>query len=596
MFEQIFRRRYYVARHASAPYPEERKRYLAECARRGDAAVVVRQKAEELYWVAHRLSVYGNLFLTGDQIKAAAVDCDWRDRERDCSRKLNQPATRARFVVFALRWLRFLGCLRDCEAPIPFQPRLEQFCRWAREERGFAETTVNQYLKCVRLFLRWYGALERPLSRVRIHDIDAYLSHGSEQGWCRITVSNIVAALRAFFRYGASKGWAPSTLANGIYGPPIYSFETLPAGPAWTDVQRLLADLDTNCPKNIRDRAILMLFAIYGLREREVAQLRLDHLDWEHDLLHVPRAKRRETHHYPLVPSVGNALIRYLQTVRRPLSPHRQLFLTLPSPYGPMSPAALYYVASCKQNLSVLRSFYRYVLSRKFASTSPLPASLPKIPPSGPCYIYTPHEIKKLLAETASLRTPKAPWRGHAFRTLLLLLYGTGLRIGEALALTLRDVDLRNRVITVRNAKCFKQRLVPCGPKLNAVLCAYTNSRRRLQPLPGVEESSFFANSLGTRWDLAGTRKFFRQICLRAEVIRDGGPRRQPRLHDLRHTAAQHRVEAWYREGRDVQLLLPKLATYLGHVGIGELQCYHMTPELLREASLRFERYAKSKS
>jgi integrase/recombinase XerD len=346
MFEKIFRRRYYVARHASAPFAEERQRYLAECVRRGDARVVVRQKAEELYWVACRLSVYGNLHLTLDQVRAAALDCDWRDRECAGTRRLYLPATRMRFVKYAQRWLLFLGCLRQSEAPIPFQARLELFCRWAREERGFTAATVNQYFKSIRLFLRWYGNLDRPLSEVQLNDIDVYLAHGSAQGWCRKTVSNMVAALRAFFRYGASQGWVRPTLASGICGPPIYSLEKLPAGPAWTDVQRLLAGLDADCPKDIRDRAILMLFAIYGLREKEVAQLRLEHLDWEHDLLHVARVKRRETQTYPFLPSVGNAIIRYLQTVRRPFSPHREVFLTLRSPYGPMSTAALYYVAA----------------------------------------------------------------------------------------------------------------------------------------------------------------------------------------------------------------------------------------------------------
>jgi integrase/recombinase XerD len=346
MFEKIFKRRYYIARHASAPFAEERERYLAECAHRGDARAIVRQKAEELYWVAWRLSVYGDLHVTLSQVRAAALDCDWRDRERACSRKLNRPATRARFVMYARGWLRFLGCLRQCEAPIPFHARLEQFCRWAKEERGFTEATVSQYVKCIRLFLRWYGDLQRPLSVVQLNDIDTYLTHGSVQGWCRKTVSNMVAALRAFFRYGASQGWVRPTLASGICGPPLYSLEKLPAGPSWTDVQRLLASLGPDCPKDIRDRGILMLFAIYGLREKEVAQLRLEHLDWEHDLLHVPRAKRRETQTYPLLPSVGNAIIRYLQIVRRPLSAHRQVFLTLRSPYVPMSGAALYYVVA----------------------------------------------------------------------------------------------------------------------------------------------------------------------------------------------------------------------------------------------------------
>jgi integrase len=84
-------------------------------------------------------------------------------------------------------------------------------------------------------------------------------------------------------------------------------------------------------------------------------------------------------------------------------------------------------------------------------------------------------------------------------------------------------------------------------------------------------------------------------VCRRAGIIRKGdSPCRQPRLHDLRHTAAQHRIEAWYQQGKDVQRLLPQLATFLGHRDIAQLQYYlHMTPELLRAAGKRFEGYAR---
>jgi integrase len=89
-----------------------------------------------------------------------------------------------------------------------------------------------------------------------------------------------------------------------------------------------------------------MLMAIYGLRVGEVANLRLEHLDWEHDRLHVPRTKRRETQVYPLLSSVRDALVRYLRKVRRRPSVHRQVFLTLRPPYRPISAAGLYHVAA----------------------------------------------------------------------------------------------------------------------------------------------------------------------------------------------------------------------------------------------------------
>jgi integrase len=85
----------------------------------------------------------------------------------------------------------------------------------------------------------------------------------------------------------------------------------------------------------------------------------------------------------------------------------------------------------------------------------------------------------------------------------------------------------------------------------------------------------------------------FKQIRRHADLHCEGGPRRQPRLHDLRHTSAVHRLTTWYREGRDVQKLLPQLSVYMGHARLAATQVYlTMTPELLHEASLRFERYA----
>jgi len=109
MFHHIFYRRRTVARHAAAPYAEERERYLAESLRRGEARVTVKRKAEELYWVAYKLNVYRDLRLTLDQVRAAALDCDWKDRERAYGRKLNRRSTREQFVDSARRWLRYLG-------------------------------------------------------------------------------------------------------------------------------------------------------------------------------------------------------------------------------------------------------------------------------------------------------------------------------------------------------------------------------------------------------------------------------------------------------------------------------------------------------
>ncbi|MGF6606277.1 hypothetical protein OKW45_001177 [Paraburkholderia sp. WSM4175] len=134
MFEQLFERPSAVARHASAPYPDERRRYLTYCAQRGDSRSTLLLKADDLLWVARKLSVYPDLRVTIEQVRTVAHP--WNDRERACGRGLNTDFTRERFVQTARAWLRYLGYFPPPLEPIPFQSQLDEYCSWARNERG----------------------------------------------------------------------------------------------------------------------------------------------------------------------------------------------------------------------------------------------------------------------------------------------------------------------------------------------------------------------------------------------------------------------------------------------------------------------------
>lgn len=345
MFDQLYTSASAIARHTTAPYAEERMRYLAYCKQRGDAASVVITKASDLLWIVRRLGVYTDLRVTVEQIRAVVVN----DSDPDAAghHNLDSLRTRKRLIDTTRAWLRYLGCLREPREPIPFQSRLNEYCDWAQHERGLSARSIYSFRHRIQQFLQWYGARERSLADLQLSDCDAYLASASAQGWCRVTRENVVGALRAFFRYGAEQGWCPPRLADALRCPRRYALKTLPAGLAWSDVQRLFAALDPSRPQDIRARAILMLLAVYGLRVSEVAQLCLEDIDWAHDQLRVPRAKRHEPQVYPLVPALGNALIQYLQSVRRP-SVHREVFLTLISPYGPLSTGGLFNIVSAR--------------------------------------------------------------------------------------------------------------------------------------------------------------------------------------------------------------------------------------------------------
>ena len=239
----------------------------------------------------------------------------------------------------------------------------------------------------------------------------------------------------------------------------------------------------------------------------------------------------------------------------------------------------------------VLRGFYRFAMARGYTASSPLPKIIPK-PPQFVPYIFSQEELQRLLDATACCESPRSKLQPYTLRMLLLLLYGAGLRISEALSLTLANVDLPAGLLTIRESKFYKTRLVPMSPALTSALGVYVAQRAKEHPTK--PDTALFLTRAATPVVRHTAENIFSRLRVRAGVMRHDGSRYQPRLHDLRHAFAVHRLVSWYRQGADVQRLLPQLATYLGHVHIAATQHYlTMTPELLHEAGKRFERYAQ---
>lgn len=269
-------------------------------------------------------------------------------------------------------------------------------------------------------------------------------------------------------------------------------------------------------------------------------------------------------------------------------------------PIGSIEPEATY--AFCRgtgpptlwwaRKHQTLRGFFAHLMARGHLNASPLPEPRPRISSSFEPHIYSRNELQRILNATPILKTSRSPMQHSTFRTLLLLLYGAGLRPGEGLRLRCSDVDLEERILTIWDTKFFKSRLVPFGTTLAAALGTYRKMRHSL-PMPAEARSAFFATRTGGAISLDRLEAVFVRLREHAGVQSPPGARWQPRLHDLRHTFAVHRLIAWYREGADVQACLPLLSTYLGHVNVSGTQTYlTMTPELLAEASMCFERYA----
>ena len=242
---------------------------------------------------------------------------------------------------------------------------------------------------------------------------------------------------------------------------------------------------------------------------------------------------------------------------------------------------------------SALAGFFRYAISRGHVVRSPLPArdDEPRRPRSLPPYVYSRDELRHLFATIHVSRRRALRLDGDTLRALLLLLYGAGLRFGEARRLTLDDVDLPDALLTIRDTKFYKTRLVPVCPQLADALQVYA-AKRAQRPFPQGAASTFLANRDGTPVVAVTAHRAFAHLLRDAGITRRHDGQRAPCLHSLRHAAAVHRLEAWYRQDADVQRLLPALSTWLGHRDLDGTRVYlSMTTELLHEASVRFDTY-----
>ena len=239
----------------------------------------------------------------------------------------------------------------------------------------------------------------------------------------------------------------------------------------------------------------------------------------------------------------------------------------------------------------VLKGFFHFAVSRGHLKKAPLPTEVPKYPCTFVPYIYSREELHRLLEAISSYHQFPCRIEPSTLRAILLLLYGAGLRHGEAMRLSVADVDLPNSLLTIRDTKFFKSRLVPIGAELTKVLSDYAHWRSATHP--SAKAAHFFVGRHDKplhRWTLQDA---FERLRKYAGVRRTDGTRYQPRLHDLRHSFAVHRLTEWYRQGADVQRLVYHLSVYLGHARLDHTQVYlTMTPELLQEAGVRFERYA----
>jgi integrase len=245
------------------------------------------------------------------------------------------------------------------------------------------------------------------------------------------------------------------------------------------------------------------------------------------------------------------------------------------------------------RRLGALRPFMRWLQQFEPATEVPDDFSFGPIPGRLAPHIYREAEIVALL-EAARRLGPADGLRAATYASLFGLIASAGLRISEALGLSDLDVDLDGGVLTVRQTKFGKSRLVPLHPSVIGPLAAYRALRR--QHVRPASHTTFFVSSRGVRrGEPLGVRQAHRIFVQLREQLGwiDRGGHGQPRVHDLRHSFAVRRLTLWHEKGADIDQRMLALSTYMGHVKISNTYWYlSAAPELMALAGARFERFA----
>jgi integrase len=233
----------------------------------------------------------------------------------------------------------------------------------------------------------------------------------------------------------------------------------------------------------------------------------------------------------------------------------------------------------------VVRHFARFLLRAGYPAYVPESILAARNPATFVPRMLSDEELRKFFHAVDALEpTARSPLQHLVMPEVFRLLYGCGFRVGEVLKLRVRDVDLDQRIITVRQAKFRKDRLVPPAVSLVNRLRRYAEHFGNRPP-----DAIFFPGPSGGPFALRTVYTVFRKLLMQCGTPH-AGRGKGPRIHDYRHLFAVHTLRRWYQAGENLDAKLPLLATYLGHQHLSGTQRYlHLTTELFPEITARLD-------
>jgi site-specific recombinase XerD len=238
------------------------------------------------------------------------------------------------------RYLVASGLIVDGRQTTPQTPTLsEDYTNHLRQVRGFSASTVSSHRRTAQCFLQHLKESGIAVGRIRASNIETYISKAGRR-LSRASLQHDIAALRGFLRFLTTDGRLPAGLDLQIDTPRLYRLEQLPRALPWETVRTLLQSVDTRSPMGLRDYAMFLLIATYGLRASEVVAVGLDDIHWRRGVLRIHQRKTSSPLELPLTNEVLSALVKHLKRTPPP-EPYRRVFLRMRAPMGLLKPTAV---------------------------------------------------------------------------------------------------------------------------------------------------------------------------------------------------------------------------------------------------------------
>lgn len=242
-----------------------------------------------------------------------------------------------------------------------------------------------------------------------------------------------------------------------------------------------------------------------------------------------------------------------------------------------------------------LKGFLTWCMSRGHAEKWILTETIPNRPEHIVPYIYSNQELKKIFDTAMVYQKNRSNIYPECVRAILMMTYFLGLRIHETMSLKLRDINMTERYVHIRESKFYKSRIVTFNNKVLKVIRVFLKWRKE-NGMSDAPESGLWLDRKNNAMKKDTMNDIFARIRQKAGIKREDGAIYQPRIHDLRHTFAINRLRQWYEKGEDVQQLLPALSTYMGHKHLSHTSVYlTMTDNILKLTSDIFQDFADMK-